>query len=94
MSPIFKALFVLGENASQCRSDDLEDLRERMKAVTGMVMVGGADDLLRVSSHKKKLEGVTQSMVDRFVCFSFSCKWEVKNENRLNDTTTQLIRVS
>ncbi len=66
-----QTLFVLGENASQCRSDDLEDLRERMKAVTGMVMVGGADDLLRVSSHKKKLEGVTQSMVDRFVCCLF-----------------------
>ena len=62
---------MVGEKASQCRSDDLEDLRERMKASTGMVMVGGADDLLRVSTHKKKLEGVTQSMVDRWVmCYN------------------------
>ena len=36
-----------------------------MKVTTGMVMVGGADDLLRVSTLKKKIEGVTQSMVDR-----------------------------
>lgn len=36
-----------------------------VKVTTGMVMVGGADDLLRVSTLKKKLEGVTQSMVDR-----------------------------
>jgi len=63
----FQVLFVVGENASQCRSDDLEDLRERMKVATGLVMVGGADDLLRVSTNKKKLEGVTQSMVDRSV---------------------------
>jgi hypothetical protein len=55
----------MGENGEQCRSDDLEDMRARMKVMTGMVMVGGADDLLRMSSQKKKMEAVTQNMVDR-----------------------------
>ena len=62
----FKVLFVIGENATQCRGDDVEDMRAKMRATTGMVMVGGADDSLRVSALKKKMEGVTQSMVDRY----------------------------
>ena len=60
-------LFVIGELASQCRSDDVEDMRERMRADTGLLIVGGADDLLRVSKHKKKAEGLTQGMVDRCI---------------------------
>ena len=49
------------------RSDDVEDMRERMKGETGLVIVGGADDGLRVCKKKKKLEGITQSMVDRCI---------------------------
>jgi len=51
-------LFVIGQNATQSRADDVEDMRERLQGETGLVIVGGADDLLRVSKHKKKLEAI------------------------------------
>lgn len=38
-----------------------------MSTETGLLVVGGADDNLRVSKHTKRLQGVTQSMVDRAV---------------------------
>ena len=63
-------LFVVGQNATQCRADDVEDMREKMKADTGLVIVGGADDELRVSKNKKSAEGLTQSMVDRCIVVS------------------------
>ena len=58
-------LFLIGENATQTRADDLEDIRERMRAETSMVVIGGADDKLRICKNKKMSEGITQSMVDR-----------------------------
>lgn len=61
----WQVLFVVGENARQCRSDDVEDMRRRMKVTNSLVVVGGADDVLRLSSMKKRTEGVTQTMVDR-----------------------------
>eukprot|EP00095_Tigriopus_kingsejongensis_P001974 maker-scaffold886_size84816-snap-gene-0.32 protein:Tk01974 transcript:maker-scaffold886_size84816-snap-gene-0.32-mRNA-1 annotation:"hypothetical protein L798_06361" len=60
-------LFVVGQNASDCKPDDLEDVRERMRCETGMIIVGGADTQLRVTKHKKKSEGITQTMVDRSI---------------------------
>ena len=42
-------------------------MREKLKCTTGLVVVGSADDLLRVSKHKKKMEQITQSMVDRCI---------------------------
>lgn len=60
-------LFVVGENATQTRSDDLEDIRERMRAESSMIIIGGADDALRMSKCKKMSEGITQSMVDRCI---------------------------
>ena len=57
--------FVVGQQATQCKIDDLEDTRERMRVETGLLVVGGADDGLRISNEKKKLEGINQSMVDR-----------------------------
>ena len=41
-----------------------------MRAGSGLVVVGGADDHLRVNKHKKHLERVTQSMVDRCIVVS------------------------
>ncbi|GFT42806.1 KAT8 regulatory NSL complex subunit 3 [Nephila pilipes] len=58
-------LFIVGQNARMCSTDDVEDFRSRMRAETGLVVVGGADDLLRMCPSKMKLENVTQTIVDR-----------------------------
>ncbi|XP_077544451.1 reduction in Cnn dots 1 [Haemaphysalis longicornis] len=60
-------LFVVGQNALSCGMDELENFREHMKAESGLVVVGGADDSLHMCGLKKRLEGVTQAMVDRCV---------------------------
>ena len=59
----------MGERSSQAGSDDVEDLRERLSVETALVIVGGADDGLRLSKKKKKSENVTQCMVR--TAFSF-----------------------
>ncbi|XP_071507362.1 uncharacterized protein [Diadema antillarum] len=59
--------FAIGQESSQCNQDSLENLRERMKAETTLVVVGGADDRLRLSKTKKLHEGITQTMVDRCI---------------------------
>jgi len=48
----------------------VEDVRERMRVETGLVVVGSADDYLRVGKTKKLMEGVTQSMIDRCILVS------------------------
>ena len=58
-------MFVIGQNSTTCSIDDMEDLREKMKAENSLLVVGGADDNIRVSRSKKKEEGVTQVMVDK-----------------------------
>jgi len=60
-------LFVVGQNATTCCVDDLEDMREHMQADTSLVVVGGADDRLRMSHSRRRSEGVTQRMVDRCI---------------------------
>ncbi|KZC05900.1 KAT8 regulatory NSL complex subunit 3, partial [Dufourea novaeangliae] len=60
-------MFVIGQNATLVRIDDLEDLREKMLVETSVVVVGTADDHLRISTAKKISEGITQSMVDRCI---------------------------
>lgn len=60
-------LFVIGQHSNQCTQDDMETMRERMKAETCMVVVGGADEHLRQHRAKKKTDGLTQSMVDRCI---------------------------
>ena len=57
----------MGERSSQAGSDDVEDLRERLSVETALVIVGGADDGLRLSKKKKKSENVTQCMVRAFL---------------------------
>jgi len=58
-------MFIIGQNATLVKPDDLEELRQKMLVETSLVVVGTADDYLRISTSKKMLEGITQSMVDR-----------------------------
>lgn len=60
-------MFVIGQNATLARPDEIEDLREKMLVETSLVVIGTADDHLRVSTAKKVADGVTQSMVDRCI---------------------------
>lgn len=60
-------MFVIGQNATLARPEDLEDLREKMLVETSLVVVATADDNLRISTAKKISEGITQSMVDRCI---------------------------
>jgi regulatory NSL complex subunit 3 len=59
--------FVVGQNASRSSPEEIENLRENMLAQTSLVVVGSADDCLRVCKTKRKIEGVTQTMVDNLV---------------------------
>ncbi|KAK9871346.1 hypothetical protein WA026_011612 [Henosepilachna vigintioctopunctata] len=60
-------LFVIGQCSTTSSQEDMEDLRERMRVETGLVVVGSADNYLRISKKKKKAEGITQSVVDRCI---------------------------
>lgn len=61
-------LFVAGQASTVSKVDDLEDLRERMtRCPTGLVVVGGADDRLRMRKERKRAFGVTQGQVDRCI---------------------------
>lgn len=54
--------------------EEIESLRERMSAQTSLVVVGSADDALRINKFNRHLEGVTQSMVDNMIAVSLLFK--------------------
>lgn len=60
-------LFLVGQNAARSNEEEIEFFREKMSAPTSSVVVGSADDYLRVSKTKRRLEGVTQEMVDNMI---------------------------
>ncbi|KAL7291332.1 hypothetical protein TKK_0014933 [Trichogramma kaykai] len=60
-------MFVIGQHAMLVRPDDIEDIRQRMLVPTSLVVVGSADDHLRISTSKKINEKISQSMVDRCI---------------------------
>lgn len=63
-------LFVVGQFSSTCDINTLQDFRSGCKAITGLLVVGGADDELRMGSEKLQMEALTQSMVDRCILVS------------------------
>ena len=48
-------------------TDDVEEVREKLNVETGLIIVGSADDHLRISKGKQKIEGITQGMVDHCI---------------------------
>lgn len=60
-------MFVIGQNATLVRPDNLESIREKMMVETSLVVVGAADDQLRITTAKKVFSVITQSMVDRAI---------------------------
>ncbi|KNC24103.1 hypothetical protein FF38_06286 [Lucilia cuprina] len=60
-------LFVVGQNSARSSPEEIESLREKMQSESSLVVVGSADDVLRVPKSRRKIENVTQSMVDTMV---------------------------
>lgn len=60
-------LFIIGSHSTLTSQEDVEEMREKMKTDTSLLVVGGADEQLRLTRAKKKQERLTQSMVDRLI---------------------------
>uniref|UniRef100_A0A8D8WWN9 KAT8 regulatory NSL complex subunit 3 n=2 Tax=Cacopsylla melanoneura TaxID=428564 RepID=A0A8D8WWN9_9HEMI len=60
-------LFVMGQCATTASEQDLNELRRRMKCISGLIVVGGADDQMRKSKLDLMQERVNQNIVDRAV---------------------------
>lgn len=60
-------VFVIGEHASTCPVDDLENMREQMSAQNNLIVVSGANDNLNVNFKTKKERSLTQAIVDRCI---------------------------
>lgn len=71
-------LFVIGQNAARTSQEEMEALREQMMAPTSLVVIGSADDTLRIGHKKRLIECSTQEMVDNMIVdevaeFSTNC---------------------
>lgn len=68
-------LFVIGENAQTCPIDDLENMREKMRAENSLIVISGANDRLMINFKTKKERTLTQSIVDRCIIVSHSANY-------------------
>lgn len=57
-------LFVVGQNAMQCTVQDAEEIRCKLRRWSRLVIVGAADDQLRLAATKLRSERATQEMVE------------------------------
>lgn len=60
-------LFLVGQNAARSSEEEVEYFCEKISAPTTCVVVGSADDYLRVSKTKRRFEGINQEMVDNMI---------------------------
>lgn len=60
-------LFLIGQNAARSSEEEIEYFREKLSAPSTLCVVGSGDDFLRISKTKRRLEGVTQEMVDNMI---------------------------
>lgn len=60
-------MFIIGQNAARCSEEEVENFKEKISVPTSTVIVGSADDYLRMDKTKRRLEGVTQEMVDNMI---------------------------
>lgn len=60
-------MFIIGQNSAKCSEEELENFKEKISVPTSTVIVGSADDYLRINKTKRRLEGVTQEMVDNMI---------------------------
>lgn len=60
-------LFLVGQNAARSSEEEVQYFCEKLSAPTTTVVVGSADDYLRVSKTKRRFEGITQEMVDNMI---------------------------
>lgn len=60
-------MFIIGQNAARCSEEEVENFKLKISVPTSTVIVGSADDYLRMDKTKRRYEGVTQEMVDNMI---------------------------
>ena len=71
--PLYCQHFLIG---IFCSVDEIEEFRSRLRCKSGLVVVGGADDHLRVSHFLKIKCAITQSIADRCITVSIASVME------------------
>lgn len=60
-------LYVIGTHALSNSIDRTEELREKMKTQTNLIVMESGDELLRLTKSQKRILGMTQNMVDKLI---------------------------
>ncbi|CAD5232267.1 unnamed protein product [Bursaphelenchus xylophilus] len=61
------SLFVVGENASNCDIQEMQEMRQNMICDSGLIVIGNADKNLYVSPTALSIERASQHCVDRLI---------------------------